>query len=356
MEEVKLEQVIEVPNCNGPSVTLRCMIDRVNDMPPQHFLYKGIKVPSLGAIFGVPKAGKTIMAESLGLSVAAGLDEFLGEKIYVGNQRVMFFGLEEYYPSRTKRNEKQMEYFTTAYSLPPNWIDNIFVLDENFPKHILTDADWNLLDQEIDRIKPTMVMIDSLTRLTLEPIEDSTIASKLMKKLKELTHKHNIALVLIHHTHKMENRPITLATLAGSRVIGQELDFMIGINRTNDNDRYIKDVAYRYAADDSEFVTKFIINEHLVIESLGPAREHNLLEGIVSSDNQNQNDQLLSQYFKDFTQGDVAVIVETKNLVQQFVTPQMMSKPTLHASLDRLIENGTIYKVSIGKYALKDPS
>jgi hypothetical protein len=154
----------------------------------------------------------------------------------------------------------------------------------------------------------------------------------------------------------MENRPITLATLAGSRVIGQELDFMIGINRTSDNDRYIKDVAYRYASDDSEFVTKFIINEHLVIESLGPAREHKLLEGTVVPDDQNQNDHLLSQYFMDYTQGDVSVIVETKNLMQQFVTPQMMSRPTLHASLDRLIENGSIYKVAVGKYALKEPS
>ena len=131
---------------------------------------------------------------------------------------------------------------------------------------------------------------------------------------------------------------------------------MIGINRTSDNDRYIKDVAYRYASDDSEFVTKFIINEHLVIESLGPAREHQLLEGIAISDDHNQNDQLLTQYFMDFTQGDVSVIVETKDLVNQFVTPQLMANPTLHATLSRLKESGLIYKVGIGKYALKESS
>jgi hypothetical protein len=154
----------------------------------------------------------------------------------------------------------------------------------------------------------------------------------------------------------MENRPITLATLAGSRVIGQELDFMIGINRTSDNDRYIKDVAYRYASDDSEFVTKFIINEHLVIESLGPAREHKLLEGTVSPDDQNPNDLKLQQYFLEYTQDDISVIIETKLLREQFVETGIMSGPTLHASLKRLINNNAIWQPEKGKYALKETS
>jgi hypothetical protein len=355
MQEVNISN-IEVPNCIGPSINLSCMIDRVNEMPPQNYLFRGIKIPSIGSIFGVPKGGKTIVVESLAYSVAAGLPQFIGENIYTGNNRVLLISLEEYFQSRTERNEKQIRYITEKYDLDTNWINNVFVVDENFPKHLLTDADWKMLDDEIGRIKPTMVMIDSLTRLTIEPIEDSTVATKLMKKLREITYKHNIAMVLIHHTHKMENRPITLATLAGSRVIGQELDFMIGINRTNDNDRYIKDVAYRYASDDSEFVTKFIINEHLVIESLGPAREHKLLEGTVTSEDQNPNDLKLEQYFLEYTQDDISVIIETKILKEQFVDTGIMSGPTLHASLKRLININTIWQPEKGKYALKEPS
>lgn len=355
MQEVNISN-IEVPNCIGPSINLSCMIDRVNEMPPQNYLFRGIKIPSIGSIFGVPKGGKTIVVESLAYSVAAGLPKFIGEIIYTGNNRVLLISLEEYFQSRTERNQKQIRYFTEKYNLDPNWINNVFVVDENFPKHLLTDADWKMLDDEIGRINPTMVMIDSLTRLTIEPIEDSTVATKLMKKLREITYKHNIAMVLIHHTHKMENRPITLATLAGSRVIGQELDFMIGINRTSDNDRYIKDVAYRYASDDSEFVTKFIINEHLVIESLGPAREHKLLEGTVSPDDQNPNDLKLQQYFLEYSQDDISVIIETKALKEQFVDTGIMSGPTLHATLKRLINNNTIWQPEKGKYALKESS
>ena len=355
MQEVNINN-IEVPNCIGPSINLSCMIDRVNEMPPQNYLFRGIKIPSIGSIFGVPKGGKTIVVESLAYSVAAGLSQFIGESIYTGNNRVLLISLEEYFQSRTERNQKQIRYYTEKYDLDPNWINNVFVVDENFPKHLLTDADWKMLDEEIGRINPTMVMIDSLTRLTIEPIEDSTVATKLMKKLREITYKHNIAMVLIHHTHKMENRPITLATLAGSRVIGQELDFMIGINRTSDNDRYIKDVAYRYASDDSEFVTKFIINEHLVIESLGPARELKLLEGTVSPDDQNPNDLKLQQYFLEYTQDDISVIIETKLLKEQFVDTGIMSGPTLHATLKRLINNNTIWQPEKGKYALKESS
>ena len=240
--------------------------------------------------------------------------------------------------------------------MPNNWTDNIFVVNENFPKHILSDDDWKLLDQEIERIKPTMVMIDSLTRLTLDPIEDSTVASKLMKKLKELTHKHNIALVLIHHTHKMENRPITLATLAGSRVIGQELDFMIGVNKTNRNDRYIKDVAYRYANDDMDYVTTFEINDYLVIEKLKQEKEFILLEGSDVLANQNPNDLSVLQYFLDHTQSDISVIIETKLLKEHFVDSGIMSGPTLYATLKRLINQNTIWQPEKGKYALKEAS
>lgn len=64
----------------------------------------------------------------------------------------------------------------------------------------------------------------------------------------------------------------------------------------------------------------------------------------------------ISEYFFEFTQVDVSVIVETKSLAEHFVTPRVMSKPTMHSSLDRLIESGLIYKVDKGKYALKDPS
>ena len=356
MSNINLDQVAEVPNNIGPSVTLNSLIDIVNKMPPQNFLYKGIKIPSMGAIFGVPKAGKTILAETLGFSVAAGLKEFLGEKLNAGNNRVLLFGLEEYFQSRTKRNEKQIEYFTKAYDLSPDWTNNIYVVGEDFPKHFQKEDDWELLDKEIERIKPTLVMIDSLTRLTQDAIEESTVASKLMLRLKEITHKHNIALILIHHTFKMEDRPITLSTLAGSRVVGQELDFLIGVNRSTDNVRYIKDVVYRYADDNDDQVLIFEINDHLVIEAKNKSNEFKLLQGSKSFGGENNSDTKLLQYFMDCTEGDCSVIIEAKDLVENLVTTKAMSKPTLYASLKRLIKDGEIWQPDSGKYALKTKS
>jgi hypothetical protein len=339
--------------CTGPALPLNCLIERVATEPELKMIFRGITHQSCGVIFGPSKSLKTTAVETLGMHIAAGLPEFLGEPLMAPGRRVLFVSMEEFYKNRTKRNKKQIDYLTITHQLQPGWEENIFVVDEEFPRYMFTDAHWSSLEREIERVQPNVVMLDSMTRMTIDPIEDSTVASKVTRKLREIAYKYGIALLVIHHSQKIENRPLTLATLAGSRVIGQEMDFIIGINRTLGNVRYLKDVAYRYASDDAEKVLTFQANAGQLVEPIGYMYENELLTpGPINHKNSNKTQ--IMEYIKNSTQNDPSVLVETSLLHSHFVGTGQMTRTTLHNALNRLIDERNIKRVGLGAYTVPE--
>jgi len=344
-------------HCTGHVITIQCMGQKLEGEPEPPKIFRGIIRPSVGCFFGPSKSGKTTMAENLALSIAAGLDNFLGEPIECSNRKVLFVNMEEYYRSRTIRNQRQIAALTNKFGLDSEWQNNVFVVDQNFPRYLLTDEHWEILEREIEKVQPGVLVMDSVTRTTMDSIEDSSVSTKLMKRFRELAHKHKLALIFIHHSQKMDNRPITISSLAGSRVIGQEMDFMIGINRTSLNIRYMKDVAYRYHPDDTEFVLKFEIDFNQLINPLEEAHESDL---ISAATNQMpvfvDSDIIVQNNFIEITGGDPSVVVQTSELYDKIVSTGLLTRPTLHASLKRLENNGLIKKPEKGFYQLNVPS
>jgi hypothetical protein len=127
---------------------------------------------------------------------------------------------------------------------------------------------------------------------------------------------------------------------------------MIGVNRTFNNIRYIKDVAYRYASDDTDKVLKFRINDSQIIESAGFCTEAELFAS-NNGGQMNDSDALVLQYFIEKTGNDESVIVITADLYQYFIESQTLTKPTLHAALNRLVNTGAIEKVAKGEYRIR---
>ena len=347
---MNLEIVEQIAPCMGPAITVDCMIERVSQMPETQYLFRGIVDPSLGVVFGPAKSGKSIFIESLLLTISSGQQSFIGDKLNSSSPKVLLFSLEEYFKSRTDRNKKQIDFINSSNNLSENWTQNFFVIDDSFPRYIHNEVDWDLLESQIDRIKPSVVLIDSLSRLTTHAIEDSVVAISLMKRLREIVHKYKIVLMVVHHTPKMDNKPLTISSLAGSRIIGQEVDFMIGINRTSQNVRYIKDVAYRYAPDDAEKVLKFKINENQIVQPLGYFTEAELLMG-GTGDEFNHSDELVIQYFQENITPENDIL-KTAILYKDLVETRYISKPTLHEALNRLVNSGNIIKHQKGEWKL----
>ncbi len=345
-----MEQAVKnLSLCEGPALPLSCLIDRVATEPELKMIFRGITHQSCGVIFGPSKSLKTTAIETMGMHIAAGIPEFLGEPLNPPGKRVLFVSMEEFYKNRTKRNKKQIDFLSQQHNLEPGWEENIFVVDEKFPRYMFTDAHWQSLEKEIERVQPNVVILDSMTRMTIDPIEDSTVASKVTRKLREIAYKYNIALLVIHHSQKIENRPLTLATLAGSRVIGQEMDFIIGINRTTGNVRYLKDVAYRYASDDTEKVLTFRANDGQLVERVGYAYESELLNSQTRPIRSTNKTRILD-YINEITQGDPSILIETSALDKHFTG--VISRTTVHDKLNELISEGVIQREDHGKYRL----
>jgi len=338
----------------GISLPISALIHSVKQLPPRKHIFRGINNPGLGVFFGPSKSGKTTMVECLMLLQAAGQAEFLEEPMHIPHRRVLFISLEEYFIKRTERNELQVEFVRNNYHVDDGWENNYFVVGENAPRYLLSDEDRSKIEAEIESIEPSIVVIDSLSRLTIDPIEESSIAIKIMKWLRALADKFAITVIVIHHTHKIDDEPLTMAKMAGSRIIGQELDFMLGVNKLSNGNRYLKDVAYRYHPDDQEKVLSFSINDSRFVEPLGFRSEYDLING-TKEEELNPSDETVKQFILTYTKGDSSIIIEHKTLHSELVEsekPERLSGPTLHACLGRLERYKFIKKIKRGEYRL----
>jgi len=328
------------------AIPIQQLIKRVKSEPPQKMVYSGIKENTVGFVFGPAKSGKTTLCECLGINIAAGLHSFLGLPINIENRKVLFISFEEFYTGRTERNMKQISALTQEQQDIVN--ENYIVVNEEMPRYIHTDEDWQVVDDIITTVKPGIIFMDSLSRLYEGVIEDSKIAKGVMKKLKELSFKHNAPIVVIHHTPKLYNSPLTINAIAGSRIIAQEADFMIGLNKTLDGKRYIKDVAFRYAPENDETVKLFDIDSNLWVNSQGEAKEVDLLaayDGRINDVNKEKLFDFISE------KGEVNNgIVSFSEIEEKFISTDAMSRQTAFSQLNKLVQEGRITKPDRGQY------
>lgn len=329
-------------------VPLLDMIHRVNKEPQLKMIYSGIKENSLGIFYGPSKSGKTILCENLGLSIASGEKEYLGTPIDIDNRMVLVCSLEEHYRNRTERNKKQATVLARKYG--GDWMSNFIVVDEKMPRYISSDKDWEMLTDLITATKPGFVIIDSMTHLHHGSIEDSSVAKELMKRLRTLTESTKTTIAVIHHTHKMYDRPLSLDTIAGSRVIAQELDFMIGLNRTMDGRHYMKDVAFRYSECNSDKVKTFRIDNDCWLQITGTSEEMKLIAA-PDGRKDDTNMEKLFEFLLEVTE-DGAKTIPFNVIEEKFVATGEMTKPTAYTNLQKLINKGDVFKPAKNTYGL----
>lgn len=328
--------------------TLASMIKRVREEPKLKMVYSGIKEKSVGLVFGPAKSGKTMYCENLGMSIAAGAKNYMGSPISIENRRVLFISMEEHYSYRTERNEKQMARLVQRYG--EDWLENYIVVNEHLPQYIITKDDWLYLADMINELAPGIAFLDSLTRMYQGVIEDSKVAIELMKNLRWLSTATDTTIVAIHHTHKMYGQRLSIDNIAGSRVVAQEADFMIGLNRTPEGQKYIKEVAFRYAPTNDDTVRTYSISQDCWLDVTGQADEGKLL---AASDGRKDdgNKNLLLDYLTQQKEADIE-IVALNDIVEYFAANDGMTRTTVFNNLNKLLEENLIIRFGKGAYSL----
>ncbi len=324
------------------------MMERVKNEPKQRFIYSGIKEYSLGVIYGAPKSGKSSYAECLAMAIASGEKDYLGLPIDIDNKKVLVISLEEHYTGRTERNSKQSQRLIIKHGI--EWLSNYIVVNEEMPTFIEDEKDWKIIENAIKDVQPGFVIIDSLTRLCAGVIEESKSARELMKRLRELLEQCKTTICIIHHSHKLYDKPLLRDTMAGSRVVGQEFDFIIGINKTDRGIRYIKEVDFRYSIASGDKVKTFEFDSDCYINLTGEADEYKLLSADDGRHDDTNRD-LIYEHIVSTTGTDGTSTISTAELQTEFV-PDIMTRTTMFNILGKFVREGKIMKLSKGQYRL----
>ncbi|WP_073360616.1 AAA family ATPase [Flavobacterium fontis] len=245
-------------------------------MPEKTMLWNGVVEKSFGLVFGPAKSGKTIFCENLAISIAIGRDNYFGYALDGNPKKVLFIGLEETFQNRINRNISQFEILSEQEQALMD--ENYDVQEIEFPKFIVKKDDWNILYDTISNSGAEVVFIDSITRMNHGKLEDGKTAEEIMSRLRDLSNELNITLFAIHHTPKLHGNAITMDSIKGSSIFAQESDFAIGISRTEKKHRYMKNVFFRYANDDDEFVKEFEINHNAWLDYSGEVDEDEILQ------------------------------------------------------------------------------
>lgn len=308
-------------------LTFEEMLVAYNEKPKINYLWNGIKEKSFGLVFGPSKSGKTIFCENLAMKIAYGAKEYFGYVLSGEPKKVLFIGLEEYWENRAERNKAQYDALSNEEKLLIN--TNYRYQNIDFQKRIISNNDWENLEDLIKDSKAELVIIDSVTRMNSGKLENSETAEAIMQKLREICYNNRITLICIHHTPKMYDFPITMDKIKGSSVFAQEADFAIGINKSSKNYRYMKNVFFRYAPDDDDTVKEFEINDDVWLNCLGDIDEDELLNRSDRRRSDDKRQQIIefldSNCNSTYATADLTVILAEnlgikKRMIQTYLT------------------------------------
>jgi 5S rRNA maturation endonuclease (ribonuclease M5) len=188
-------------------ITTQELLDRAPDFV-EFLVHDLITSNELQIIAAPPRAGKSLLSLGLVEAVASG-KEFLGRPTQQGD--VIYVNCED---GDSKLKERV---------LAQGW-------DANIPVHWLTEfnlSEWDKLLEVCEDIKPKLLVIDTLTSVRSDDTdENSSKVANLLKPLKQAAKRLNMAVILVHHTKKLNVQSLTevdvFDTMRGSGVIRSE--------------------------------------------------------------------------------------------------------------------------------------
>lgn len=324
-------------------LTMEEMLEAHESKPKTKFLWNGIKEKSMGLVFGPSKSGKTIFCENLAMNLACGASSYFGYDLEGITKPVLFVGLEEFWENRIERNKMQLEVLSDAKKglIKKNYMFQPM----DFTSKILTEKDWGDLENMIISSGAEVVFIDSITRMNPGKLENSADAEKVMQKLREICRNTGVTLICVHHTPKMGDRMINMDSIKGSSVFAQESDFAIAVTQTQQKRRYVKNVFFRYAADDDEVVKEFDIDSSTWLNFIEDTNE---MELMASTDRRRTdgNREKIVGYFDQ----NINTTYKTGELVTYFQANIGIKERQIKKYLSELSASGRIKSVSKGVY------
>lgn len=197
---------------------------------------KDMMIPTgLGLITGRPGVGKTQLAFQMASDLAVGRQEFVDWEL-PGPKKVLFLSLEMgahqlghiAKPLRARYPEKLLD-------------QNLIVHAKGDPLPLDQEAGQAYFLQLIDRYKPDVVFIDSLSLAAAGDLSNDRDMKTMFDFLKVARNALGFSLVIVHHHRKKANdaqskkTPNTQSDIYGSYIITAAIDFALDLEELGDD-------------------------------------------------------------------------------------------------------------------------
>ncbi|WP_298883678.1 AAA family ATPase [uncultured Polaribacter sp.] len=333
-----------IKNREKSFMTLSEVLEEKKNRPKSKFLWNGIKENSIGLIFGPSKSGKTIFCENLGMKIAMGANDYFGCSLDGIPKRVLFVGLEEFWENRAERNKHQLDVLDEKEKQLVS--ENFLVQPLDFISRINGEKDWGKLEEMIVDSKAEVVFIDSITRMNSGKLENSADSEKLMQKLRDICYRTKVTLICVHHTPKMGDKIIDIDSIKGSSTFAQESDFAIAVTKAFSGKRYVKEIFFRYAPVNEDFVKEFEITSSVWLDYLGDISEY----GEVVKKDRRLNDASRKSIIQ-YLDSSSCKTFKTSELISHFTATLSIKERQLKAYLKSLTDSNQIKNQKKGFYS-----
>jgi hypothetical protein len=176
------------------------------EFPPLEYVLNGIVRGEVVNCSAITERGKSTLWRNITLSMACGRG--FAPIVDAGPaRRILYLDFETRWPRLKPDITKMLGKFTQIERALIS--ENFHVIADcridNWPLSLSLKPHWALLESEIHRIKPDVVVIDTLSiAFNIENEQDNGEATRIMKKMTALAEKWGCVVVFLHHIGKMK--------------------------------------------------------------------------------------------------------------------------------------------------------
>ena len=185
-------------------------------------------IPSVGCGFlaAVPKIGKTWLALDLAIAVAAG-EEYLGRQTQIGN--ALYIGGE----GGHQHLQRRLAMLVRGRSLQHSAFAERLLIGMNPRIRLDRPNGVQALRSEIERTKPSLLILDPLTRFHEARENERDSIEPVLSRLRQISEDYGLFILVIHHAPK-PRKDIPYDPLRGTSAMRAWHDSLIWLERKGD--------------------------------------------------------------------------------------------------------------------------
>lgn len=160
----------------------------------------------LASLVGSSDTGKSTFLRQLALSLALGLDNFVGYKLFPTSRNVIFISTEDDPASTSVSIKKPISKILQNTSTDKNFLNHlkfIFDVDVNpeSPKNII-----KFLEKDLQKTDVDLIVVDAFTDIFSGDINSSTKVREFLNQFSKIAKTYNCLVLFLHHTGKRTDK------------------------------------------------------------------------------------------------------------------------------------------------------